>query len=66
MDKIIEKIWRVPAYLPYLQPALTEEAILAAENSIGFKLPTAYLELLREQNGGYIRYSLPEMVTTQP
>jgi hypothetical protein len=52
----------VPAYLPYLQPPLTDEAVAAAEKRIGYKLPDEYLTLLGEQNGGYIRFSLPEMV----
>jgi hypothetical protein len=57
-----DTIWRVPAYLPYLQPPLTDKAVAAAEKRIGYKLPTEYLNLLRKQNGGYIRFSLPEMV----
>lgn len=57
-----ETIWRVPAYLPYLQPTLTDAAVTAAEAKIGYKLPVDYLNLLRKQNGGYIRYSLPEKV----
>lgn len=56
-----ETIWRVPAYLPYLQPPLTDEAVAGKEQEIGYNLPTAYLELLRKQNGGYIRYSLPDL-----
>lgn len=56
-----ETIWQVPAYLPYLQPPLTNEAITAAENDIGFRLPDEYLDLLRKQNGGYIRLSLPDL-----
>jgi hypothetical protein len=55
-------IWQVPAYLPYLQPPLTEATVASAEKQIGYKLPTEYLNLLKKQNGGYIRYSLPEMV----
>ena len=55
-------IWRVPAYLPYLQPALTAEAVAAAERAIGFPLPEAYLDLLRAQNGGYIRLELPDLL----
>jgi hypothetical protein len=57
-----DTIWRVPAYLPYLQPPLTAEAVASTERQIGYKLPAEYLDLLRKQNGGYIRYSLPEMV----
>lgn len=57
-----DTIWRVPAYLPYLQPPLTDEAVATAEKQIGYKLPSEYLNLLRKQNGGYIRFSLPEMV----
>jgi hypothetical protein len=56
-----ETIWRVPAYLPDLQPPLTDVAVAAAEREIGYKLPSEYLDLLRKQNGGYIRYSLPEL-----
>jgi hypothetical protein len=57
-----ETIWRVPAYLPYLQPPLTDDAIRSAEADIGYPLPAEFLDLLRRQNGGYIRYSLPENV----
>jgi hypothetical protein len=55
-------IWRIPAYLPYLQPPLTDDAVAAAEKELGYRLPTEYLDLLRIQNGGYIRFSLPGMV----
>lgn len=55
-------IWQVPAYLPYLQPSLTDESIVDAERKLGFPLPADFLNLLRKQNGGYIRYSLPDMV----
>lgn len=48
--------------MPYLQPPLTDAAVAAAEAKIGYKLPADYLNLLRKQNGGYIRYSLPERV----
>ncbi|HEX5222249.1 MAG TPA: SMI1/KNR4 family protein [Verrucomicrobiae bacterium] len=57
-----ENIWKVPAYLPYVQPPLTDAAVAAAEAKIGHKLPADYLNLLRQQNGGYIRYSLPDRV----
>jgi hypothetical protein len=51
-------IWVVPAYLPYVQRDLTDAAVAEAEEIIGHALPRAYLELLRVQNGGYIRYRL--------
>lgn len=55
-----DRIWQVPVYLPYLQPDLSDEAIEAAESKLGVSLPSAYIDLLRVQNGGYIRLSLPE------
>lgn len=57
-----DTIWRVPAYLPYLQHPLTDDAVASAEKDIGYKLPKEYLNLLRNQNGGYIRFSLPGTV----
>jgi len=62
MTATANTIWRVPAYLPYLQPPLTVEAIASAEKEIGYKLPKEYLDLLKVQNGGYLRYTLPETV----
>jgi len=53
-------VWSVPAYLPYLQPNLTDEALKNAEDKLGFKLPVALVDLLKIQNGGYIRLSLPD------
>jgi hypothetical protein len=49
--------WSAPAYLPYVQPPLTDEAVAAAERQLGVKLPADYLVLLRQQNGGYLRGS---------
>jgi hypothetical protein len=57
-----QTIWSVPAYLPYVQPAVTESLIRDAEKKIGFKLPSDYIALLKTQNGGYIRYGLPDSV----
>ncbi len=57
-----ETIWQVPAYLPYLQSPLTQAVIASAEEKIGHKIPNDYLDLLKMQNGGYIRFSLPNMV----
>lgn len=55
------KIWQTPKYLTYVQPELTAKIILEAEKKIGYKLPSEYLELLKIQNGGYIRYTLSEI-----
>ncbi len=60
MGATADTIWRVPAYLPYLQLPITPELVSVAEKKIGHPLPEEYLALLRMQNGGYIRYSLPE------
>lgn len=62
MRAAADTIWRVPAYLPYLQSPLTDDVVAEAEKAIGYRLPDAFLDLLRIQNGGYIRFSLPEMV----
>jgi hypothetical protein len=62
MAATADTIWQVPVYLPYLQPALTDEAVASVEAAIGYRLPAEYLNLLRKQNGGYIRYELPECV----
>ena len=62
MNPNADDIWRVPAYLPYLQPHLSDDAIVSAEEIFGSPLPEELLALLRKQNGGYIRFSLPEMV----
>lgn len=55
-------LWSVPVYLPYLQPKLTGPAVREVEKALGVKLPESYLALLREQNGGYVRRTLPETV----
>ena len=52
--------WRTPAYLPYVQPVLTQTAIAQAEAALGVKLTRAYLACLQVQNGGYIRFELPD------
>lgn len=62
MGATAQTIWEVPAYLPYLQPPLTEIAIKAAEEHIRAKLPSEYIDILKQQNGGYIRFSLATMV----
>jgi hypothetical protein len=51
--------WRVPALLDWVQPTLTDAALSAVEAQLGVKLPGAYLALLRQQNGGYLRATWP-------
>lgn len=48
-------LFAVPVYLPYLQPALTDAALAAAEAELGVRLPRAYVAALKLQNGGYLR-----------
>jgi hypothetical protein len=55
--RIPEALWRVPIYLPYLQPPLTDGAVAKAEARLGVGLPRAYVAALRIQNGGYLRLS---------
>jgi len=61
----IKTIWRVPKYLPYVQPDLTNEILVNAEKLIGYKLPKDYVEILKIQNGGYIRFTLQDTVHSQ-
>lgn len=56
----LKNIWSVPKYLPYVQPALTPEILEQAEKQIGYKLPAKLIEILKIQNGGYIRYKIAE------
>jgi hypothetical protein len=49
------RLWRVPVYLPCLQPSLTDAAVEDAESRLGVRLPRAYVAALRIQNGGYLR-----------
>lgn len=58
-------IWNKPIYLPYLQPELTDEILAEAEKKLGYKLPEELIELLKEQNGGYIRKTLKESLNEQ-
>jgi hypothetical protein len=58
-------IWQVPAYIPYIHPELTDEAIADTESRIGFPLPPSLIALLKVQNGGYIRYKSEHHPTEQ-
>lgn len=51
--------WAVPAFLPYVHPPLTHEAVEGIERARGITLPVAYLQLLETQNGGYVRTTWP-------
>jgi len=53
-------IWNIPAFLPALQPELSDEAIAEVEARLGIVLPAALIAVLREQNGGYLRRTLPD------
>lgn len=61
----INTLWQIPKYLPYVQPNLTDNIIANAEKKIGYKLPKEYLDILKIQNGGYIRFRLPETTNEQ-
>jgi len=61
----INTLWQVPKYLPYVQPNLTDDIIANAEKKIGYKLPKEYVDILKIQNGGYIRFRLPETSNEQ-
>ncbi len=57
-----ETIWKRPAYLPYVHAPLTDEVIVKAENTLGCTLPSDFLNVLRVQNGGPIRFRIPDSV----
>jgi hypothetical protein len=40
------RLWRVPAFVPYVQPPLTAAAMRAAEHDLGVTLPDAYVSML--------------------
>ena len=60
----MKTIWEVPRYLPYVQPPLTDAILRDAEMRLGYSLPKAYVDLLKIQNGGYIRFSLKDSPNT--
>jgi hypothetical protein len=56
-DFQVEQFWEPSEYAEkeYVGAPLTDEAIAAVEFRLGFKLPAAYVELMRFQNGGIPR-----------
>ncbi len=48
-------IWGVPVYTPYVHSQLTDDMIRGAEEKLGVTLPQVLLDLLKQQNGGYLR-----------
>ena len=54
-------LWDVPAFLEYVQPALTPDAVRAAEKQLRVTLPGAYLAMVEVQNGGHLRATWPDL-----
>jgi cell wall assembly regulator SMI1 len=56
-DFEVEQFWEPSEYAEkeYVGVPLTDEAVAAVERKLGFKLPAAYVELMRFQNGGIPR-----------
>lgn len=64
-EKDLQSIWQVPKYLPYVQPDLTTEIIANAEKVIGYKFPKEYIDLLKIQNGGPLRFTIKGTIHRQ-
>lgn len=64
-DSELKYIWSVAKYLPYVQPELTPEILEQAQKQIDYNLPEKLVEILKIQNGGYVRYKLAETLHEQ-
>lgn len=53
-DFDLSNFWKESAYASesYVSAPPTEELIAAVEQELGYKLPAAYIELMKNQNGG--------------
>ncbi|MBP1653253.1 MAG: hypothetical protein H6Q26_3410 [Bacteroidetes bacterium] len=56
--KDVNSIWERPITLSDVQPLLTPGMVQSAEKQLGYRLPAAYIELMKKQNGGNIRCGL--------
>ena len=57
----MKNIWKIDEE----KEKLTDDMVINAEKKLGVKLPSAYIELCRIQNGGYIIYdAFPTSVPT--
>lgn len=56
-DYDLEDFWTQSDYAlkEYVGVALTDEAVLRVERTLGFKLPPSYVEFMKYQNGGIPR-----------
>ena len=53
-DFDLSDFWKDSDYADkeYVGEALTDEMVMSVENELGYKLPHAYIELMKSQNGG--------------
>jgi hypothetical protein len=61
MPANVSHFWTVRAYLPYVQDPLTDEALSQSQTQLSVTLPQSFVDVLMDQSGGHIRYSLPEI-----
>lgn len=56
-DFDIKQFWEPSVYArrEYVDAPVTDEMVLSVEQELGYKLPAAYVELMKHQNGGIPR-----------
>lgn len=52
----VQNIWQEDTEYGKLEP-LTDEMVKKAEEKLGIKLPNSYISILKQQNGGYIKFN---------